>query len=96
MKGHEMLLDLRKINQLIDLWLDEDVNYYDLTAKIMVEDDAVRKQFLNTLKTRIDHANRKALIKRANYYGSPGVRMMPASELFSAQKGLNNNTLNEQ
>ena len=66
------------------------------TWEIMVEDDAIRKQFLNTLKTRIDHANRKALIKRANYYGSPGVRMMPASELFSAQKGLNNNTLNEQ
>lgn len=36
-----MLLDLRKINQLIDLWLDEDVNYYDLTAKIMVDDDAM-------------------------------------------------------
>jgi nicotinate-nucleotide pyrophosphorylase (carboxylating) len=47
MKGHEMLLDLRKINQLIDLWLDEDVNYYDLTAKIMVEDDAVAKFGMN-------------------------------------------------
>ncbi len=35
-----MLLDLRKVQQLIDLWLDEDVNYYDLTAKIMVDDDA--------------------------------------------------------
>lgn len=35
-----MLLDLRKVQQLIDLWLDEDVNYYDLTAKIMVDDEA--------------------------------------------------------
>lgn len=42
-----MLLDLRKINQLIDLWLDEDVNYYDLTAKIMVDDDAVAKFGMN-------------------------------------------------
>ena len=47
MKGHEMLLDLRKINQLIDLWLDEDVNYYDLTSKIMVNDDAVAKFGMN-------------------------------------------------
>ena len=36
-----MLLDLRKINRLIDLWLDEDVNTCDLTAKIMVDDEAV-------------------------------------------------------
>lgn len=42
-----MLLDLRKINQLIDLWLDEDVNYYDLTAKIMVDDDAVARFGMN-------------------------------------------------
>lgn len=42
-----MLLDLRKINQLIDLWLDEDVNYYDLTAKIMIDDDAVAKFGMN-------------------------------------------------
>lgn len=42
-----MFLDLRKINQLIDLWLDEDVNYYDLTAKIMVDDDAVAKFGMN-------------------------------------------------
>ncbi|MET4130551.1 carboxylating nicotinate-nucleotide diphosphorylase [Roseovarius sp. MBR-6] len=35
-----MLLDLRKVQQLIDLWLDEDVNHYDLTAKIMIDDDA--------------------------------------------------------
>lgn len=42
-----MLLDLRKMNKLIDLWLDEDVNYYDLTAKIMVEDEAVAKFGMN-------------------------------------------------
>jgi nicotinate-nucleotide pyrophosphorylase (carboxylating) len=42
-----MLLDLRKINNLIDLWLDEDVNYYDLTAKIMVEDEAVANFGMN-------------------------------------------------
>lgn len=42
-----MLLDLRKVNQLIDLWLDEDVNYYDLTANIMVDDDAVAKFGMN-------------------------------------------------
>ena len=30
-----MLFDKRKIGNLIDLWLDEDVNYYDLTAKII-------------------------------------------------------------
>ncbi len=42
-----MLLDLRKMNQLIDLWLDEDVNYYDLTAKIMVDDEAVAKFGMN-------------------------------------------------
>ena len=42
-----MLLDLRKIDPLINLWLDEDVNYYDLTAKIMVDDDAVAKFAMN-------------------------------------------------
>lgn len=35
-----MLLDLRKVQQLVDLWLDEDVNHYDLTAKIMIDEDA--------------------------------------------------------
>ncbi|WP_282128380.1 carboxylating nicotinate-nucleotide diphosphorylase [Roseobacter litoralis] len=35
------------MNQLIDLWLDEDVNYYDLTAKIMVDDEAVAKFGMN-------------------------------------------------
>lgn len=42
-----MLLDLRKIQQLIDLWLDEDVNYYDLTAKIMINDDAQARFGMN-------------------------------------------------
>lgn len=42
-----MLLDIRKMNNLIDLWLDEDVNYYDLTAKIMVDDDATAKFGMN-------------------------------------------------
>lgn len=42
-----MLLDMRKVNQLIDLWLDEDVNYYDLTAKIMVDEDAVARFGMN-------------------------------------------------
>lgn len=42
-----MLLDLRKMNQLIDLWLDEDVNYYDLTAKIMIDDEAIAKFGMN-------------------------------------------------
>ncbi|MCZ4353917.1 carboxylating nicotinate-nucleotide diphosphorylase [Roseovarius aestuarii] len=42
-----MLLDLRKMNNLIDLWLDEDVNYYDLTAKIMIDDDATAKFGMN-------------------------------------------------
>ena len=42
-----MLLDLRKISRLIDLWLDEDVNSYDLTAKIMVDDDAVARFGMN-------------------------------------------------
>ena len=42
-----MLLDLRKMNQLIDLWLDEDVNYYDLTAKIMIDDEAIAKLGMN-------------------------------------------------
>lgn len=42
-----MLLDLRKIDQLINLWLDEDVNYYDLTAKIMIDDDAMAKFVMN-------------------------------------------------
>ena len=64
--------------------------------EIMAENDDIRNQFLNTLKARIDHMNRKVLIKMANYYGSPGVRMMPASELVSAQRGSNNNTINEQ
>ena len=36
-----MLLDFRKIDRLIDLWLDEDVNTCDLTTKIMVDDDAI-------------------------------------------------------
>lgn len=42
-----MLLDMRKIDQLIDLWLDEDVNYFDLTAKIMVDDDATARFGMN-------------------------------------------------
>ena len=42
-----MLLDLRRINKLVDLWLDEDVNYYDLTAKIMVDDNAVAQFAMN-------------------------------------------------
>ncbi|WP_245602908.1 carboxylating nicotinate-nucleotide diphosphorylase [Leisingera methylohalidivorans] len=42
-----MLLDLRKVDQLIDLWLNEDVNYYDLTARIMVDDDAIAKFRMN-------------------------------------------------
>ena len=36
-----MLIDMRKVDRLIDLWFDEDSNYFDLTAKIMVDDDAV-------------------------------------------------------
>ncbi|MBE3639631.1 carboxylating nicotinate-nucleotide diphosphorylase [Mangrovicoccus algicola] len=35
-----MLIDMRKVEKLIDLWFDEDNNYFDLTAKIMVDDDA--------------------------------------------------------
>lgn len=35
-----MLIDMRKVEQLIELWFDEDSNYFDLTAKIMVDDDA--------------------------------------------------------
>lgn len=42
-----MLLDLRRIDKLIDLWLDEDVNYYDMTAKIMVDEDAKAKFGMN-------------------------------------------------
>ncbi|KGJ04928.1 nicotinate-nucleotide pyrophosphorylase [carboxylating] [Paracoccus halophilus] len=36
-----MLIDMRKVEQLIELWFDEDSNYFDLTTKIMVDDDAV-------------------------------------------------------
>jgi nicotinate-nucleotide pyrophosphorylase (carboxylating) len=32
---------MRKVEQLIELWFDEDSNYFDLTAKIMVDDDAI-------------------------------------------------------
>ena len=42
-----MFIDLRKVEPLVDLWLDEDVNYYDLTAKIMVDEDAVAKFGMN-------------------------------------------------
>lgn len=42
-----MFIDLRKIEPLVDLWLDEDVNYYDLTAKIMIDEDAVAKFGMN-------------------------------------------------
>ncbi len=42
-----MLIDLRKTDKLIDLWLDEDCNYFDLTAKIMVDDDAVASFAMN-------------------------------------------------
>ena len=48
-----MLLDLRKISRLIDLWLDEDVNSYDLTAKIMVDDDAVARFGMNAREPAI-------------------------------------------
>lgn len=42
-----MLIDLRKLDRLIELWLDEDCNHFDLTAKIMVDDDAVARFGLN-------------------------------------------------
>ena len=42
-----MLFDKRKVGNLIDLWLDEDVNYYDLTAKIMVDENAVAEFTMN-------------------------------------------------
>jgi len=42
-----MFIDNRKVDRLIDLWLDEDVNYYDLTAKIMIDEDAVAKFGMN-------------------------------------------------
>lgn len=31
------MYDARRVSKLIDLWLDEDVAYYDLTAQIMVD-----------------------------------------------------------
>lgn len=43
-----MLIDMRKMEKLIDLWFDEDSNYFDLTAKIMVDDDAVATFGMNT------------------------------------------------
>jgi hypothetical protein len=64
--------------------------------EIMAENEDLKSQFLNTLKERINHLNRKALIKRANYFGSAGVRMMPAAELVRAHNGSKNNTINEQ
>lgn len=42
-----MLIDMRKIDQLIELWLDEDCNHFDLTARIMVADDAVATFAMN-------------------------------------------------
>ena len=42
-----MLLDMRRIDQLIELWLDEDVSTFDLTAKIMVDDDATARFGMN-------------------------------------------------
>nr|WP_172332856.1 carboxylating nicotinate-nucleotide diphosphorylase [Mangrovicoccus sp. HB161399] len=42
-----MLIDMRKVDRLIDLWLDEDCNYFDLTAKIMVDDGAVASFGMN-------------------------------------------------
>ncbi len=42
-----MLIDRRKLEKLIDLWLDEDCNYFDLTAKIMVDDGAVASFAMN-------------------------------------------------
>lgn len=42
-----MLLDPRRLQSLIDLWLNEDVNYYDLTAKIMIDDDATARFGMN-------------------------------------------------
>ncbi len=42
-----MFIDYRKVDRLIDLLLDEDVNYYDLTAKIMIDEDAVAKFGMN-------------------------------------------------
>lgn len=42
-----MLIDMRKVDQLIELWFDEDSNYFDLTAKIMVDDDAMANFGMN-------------------------------------------------
>ena len=42
-----MLIDMRRVERLIDLWLDEDSNYFDLTARIMVDDDAVATFAMN-------------------------------------------------
>ncbi len=35
-----MLIDMRKADRLIELWLDEDCNHFDLTARIMVDAEA--------------------------------------------------------
>lgn len=42
-----MLIDMRKLDRLIELWFDEDSNHFDLTAKIMVDDDAVASFGMN-------------------------------------------------
>ncbi|WP_138469082.1 carboxylating nicotinate-nucleotide diphosphorylase [Poseidonocella sp. HB161398] len=42
-----MLFDMRNLEKLIDLWFEEDSNYFDLTAKIMVDDDAVATFAMN-------------------------------------------------
>ncbi|MER5171016.1 carboxylating nicotinate-nucleotide diphosphorylase [Thioclava sp. GXIMD2076] len=42
-----MLYDMRKLDAQIALWLDEDCGQFDLTAKIMVEDDATGRFAFN-------------------------------------------------
>ena len=34
------MLDLRRVERLVELWLDEDIAHYDLTSQIMVDPDA--------------------------------------------------------
>ena len=34
------MLDLRRVERLVELWLDEDIAHYDLTSKIMIDPDA--------------------------------------------------------
>ncbi len=47
------MYDLYQIDRLIDLWLSEDIGYCDLTAQLMIDEDAVATFHMNARESMV-------------------------------------------